>query len=169
MAGPLKALATELLDLGDGFDVGAVRASGGRRTAVLEGKFATRPMPRQPPKRRSLREARGESGVLHRRGFVHDPTDEQGSTLRREARILVKVHPTLPGVRLAVWQPQPPPFASGEQPSWLLHLGIDVRAPQLRRQQMPATEHIQRQVAVAVVIAVEEPALLMAIQRVVGV
>ncbi len=33
---------------------------------------------------------------------------------------------------------------------------------------MPAAEHIQRQIAVAVVVAVEEPALLMAVQRVVG-
>ncbi len=33
---------------------------------------------------------------------------------------------------------------------------------------MAAAEHIQRQIAVAVVIAVEEPALLMAVQRVVG-
>ena len=33
---------------------------------------------------------------------------------------------------------------------------------------MPAAEHIQRQIAVAVVVAVEEPALLMAVQRIVG-
>ena len=33
---------------------------------------------------------------------------------------------------------------------------------------MPAAEHIQRQIAVAVVVAVEEPALLMAVQRAVG-
>ena len=45
---------------------------------------------------------------------------------------------------------------------------IDVRRPQLGRQQMPAAEHIQRQVAVAIVVAVEEPPLLMAMQRIVG-
>jgi hypothetical protein len=33
---------------------------------------------------------------------------------------------------------------------------------------MPAAKHIQRQVAVAIVIAVKEPAFLMAMQRVVG-
>ena len=33
---------------------------------------------------------------------------------------------------------------------------------------MPAAEHIERQIAVAIVIAVKEPALLMAVQRVVG-
>ena len=33
---------------------------------------------------------------------------------------------------------------------------------------MPAAEHIQRQIAVAVVVAVKEPAFLMAVQRVVG-
>ena len=45
---------------------------------------------------------------------------------------------------------------------------VDVRRPELGRQQMPAAEHIERQVAVAVIIAVKEPALLMAMQRVVG-
>ena len=40
-------------------------------------------------------------------------------------------------------------------------------AAQLGRQQVPAAEHIERQVTVAVVIAVEEPALLMAVQRIV--
>ena len=33
---------------------------------------------------------------------------------------------------------------------------------------MPAAEHVERQVAVAVVVAVEEPALLMAVQGIVG-
>ncbi len=46
--------------------------------------------------------------------------------------------------------------------------GIDVGAPQLRRQQMAAAEDVQRQIAVAVVVAVEEAAFLMAVQRIVG-
>ncbi len=33
---------------------------------------------------------------------------------------------------------------------------------------MPAAEHVERQIAVAIVIAVEEPPFLMAVQRVVG-
>ena len=45
---------------------------------------------------------------------------------------------------------------------------VDVRRPELGRQQMPAAEHVERQIAVAVVVAVEEPAFLMAVQRVVG-
>jgi hypothetical protein len=45
---------------------------------------------------------------------------------------------------------------------------VDVGAPQLRRQQMPAAENIQRQVTITVVIAVKEPAFLMPVQRVVG-
>ena len=45
---------------------------------------------------------------------------------------------------------------------------VDVRRPELGRQQMPAAEHVQRQIAVTVVVAVEEPALLMAVQRIVG-
>ena len=46
--------------------------------------------------------------------------------------------------------------------------GVDVRAPELRCQQMPAAEHVERQVTPAVVVAVEEPALLVAVQRIVG-
>ena len=44
----------------------------------------------------------------------------------------------------------------------------DVGRPELGRQQVPAAEHIERQVAVAVIVAVEEPFLLMAVQRIVG-
>ena len=47
-------------------------------------------------------------------------------------------------------------------------VGVDVRSPQLRRQQLVATEGVERQIAVAVVVAVEEAAFLMAVQRVVG-
>lgn len=46
--------------------------------------------------------------------------------------------------------------------------GVDIGGAQLGRQQMPAAEHVQRQIAVAVVIAVKEAALLMPVQRVVG-
>ena len=42
---------------------------------------------------------------------------------------------------------------------------VDVGGPQLRRQQMPAPEHEQRQIAVAIVVAVEEAAFLVAVQR----
>src|SRR5439155_18550845 len=45
--------------------------------------------------------------------------------------------------------------------------GIDVGPPQLGRQQMTAAEDVERQVAVAVVVAVEEPAFLVAMQRIV--
>jgi hypothetical protein len=42
------------------------------------------------------------------------------------------------------------------------------RAPQLGDQQMAAAEHVERQVAVAIVISVEEPTLLLTVQRIVG-
>ena len=44
---------------------------------------------------------------------------------------------------------------------------VDVGAPQLGHQQMAAAEHVERQIAVAIVIAVEEPPLLLAVQRIV--
>ena len=45
----------------------------------------------------------------------------------------------------------------------------DVRAPLAGQQQVPTAEHVERQVAVLIVIAVEEPAFLCAVQRNVGV
>ena len=44
---------------------------------------------------------------------------------------------------------------------------VDVRPPELGGEQVPAAEYVQRQIAVAVVIAVEEPAFLMAVQRII--
>jgi hypothetical protein len=46
--------------------------------------------------------------------------------------------------------------------------GVDIRPPQLRRKQVPAAEHVERKVAVAIVITVEEPAFLMSVQRIIG-
>jgi len=45
---------------------------------------------------------------------------------------------------------------------------INVGRPQLRRQKLIAAEDVERQVAIAIVIAVEETALLVAVQRIVG-
>jgi hypothetical protein len=45
---------------------------------------------------------------------------------------------------------------------------VDVRGPEFRRKQMPAAENIKRQIAVAFVIAVEEPAFLIAVDRIVS-
>src|ERR1700739_3708751 len=44
---------------------------------------------------------------------------------------------------------------------------VDVGGPELGRQKMPAAEHVKRQVAVAIVIGVEKPPLLIAVQRIV--
>jgi hypothetical protein len=46
--------------------------------------------------------------------------------------------------------------------------GVDVGAPELRRQQVTAAEDVEGQVAVGVVVAVEEPTFLVAVQRHVG-
>jgi len=73
----------------------AVWVSGGRRAAVLKDELASRSMPRQPAKRGSGRDADGSSGVLDPPVFAARPADEQGSTLRRQAGIVVDVHPGL--------------------------------------------------------------------------
>ena len=46
--------------------------------------------------------------------------------------------------------------------------GVDVGAPELRREQVATAEDVKRQVAVAVVVTVEEAAFLVAVQRIVG-
>ena len=45
--------------------------------------------------------------------------------------------------------------------------GVDVRAPQLGREQLAAAEHVQRQLAVAIIVPVNEAALLMAVQGII--
>jgi hypothetical protein len=46
--------------------------------------------------------------------------------------------------------------------------GVDVGTAQFGRQEVPVAEDVKRQVAVAIVIAVEEAALLVPVQPVVG-
>ncbi len=46
--------------------------------------------------------------------------------------------------------------------------GVDVRLAQLRHQQMIAAENIEWKIAITVVVAVEEPPFLLAVQRIVG-
>ena len=58
-----------------------------------------------------------------------------------------------------------------DDPGHLLHAAgrrVDVRGPQLRQQQVLAAEDVQRQIAIALVIAVEESARLLAVNRIVG-
>ena len=67
--------------------------------------------------------------------------------------------------------PRPTRPDPGDDPRHLLEgarRSVDVRAPESGRQQLAAAEHVQRQVAVAVIVAIEEPAFLVAVQRVVG-
>ena len=59
----------------------------------------------------------------------------------------------------------------GDNPGDLLFRasrGVDVRGPEFRQKQVPAAENVKRQIAVAFVIAVEEPAFLAAVDGVVG-
>ena len=45
---------------------------------------------------------------------------------------------------------------------------VDIGRPQLGGQQMTAAEDVQRQVAIAIIVAVEEPPFLVPVQRIVG-
>ena len=108
-----------------------------------------------------------------------DALDETGRPREAEqvvdAVLLAPGHQRLPREAAVGPQHDPHPWPAradlADDPGDLLDgpgRGVDVRAPQLRRQQMPAAEDVERQVAVAVVVAVEEPSLLVAVQRVVG-
>ncbi len=58
-----------------------------------------------------------------------------------------------------------------DNPRQLLHHAggrIDARRPQLGGQQVAPAEDVERQIAVAVVVAVEEPSFLLAVHRIVG-
>jgi hypothetical protein len=67
--------------------------------------------------------------------------------------------------------PRPPRPDLPHEARHLLHspsTRVDVGAAQRGREQVPATEDVERQIAVAVVVAVKEPAFLVAMDRVIG-
>jgi hypothetical protein len=86
----------------------------------------------------------GQPGVAREAEHVMDPVR------------LAPRHPPAAGEGLGPLSPTP-----FRRPS-------DVRGPQPGREEMPTTEHVERHIAVAAVIAVEEPALLLTVQGVVG-
>jgi hypothetical protein len=66
---------------------------------------------------------------------------------------------------------RPAPADLGNDARHRLHRAvrrIEARAPQLGVQQMTSAKHVKRKIAIAVVIAVKEPALLLAMHRIVG-
>ena len=92
-----------------------------------------------------------------------------------DAVVLAPRHQRLAGkARIGAQQDahlRPAPADLGDDPRHLLDAagaGVDVGRAQLGGQQMPAAEHVERQIAVVVVIAVEETPFLMPVQRVVG-
>jgi hypothetical protein len=63
---------------------------------------------------------------------------------------------------------RPAPADLGNDARHLLDRPItarDVRTPLAGQQQVPTAEHVERQVAVFFIVAVEEPSLLLAVQR----
>jgi hypothetical protein len=97
-----------------------------------------------------------------------------GQTRSPHTIVLAPRHQDFAGkARIAAQQdarPRPAAADLGHDPCHFLdYTGrpIDVRPPQLRGQQMSTAEHVERQVAVAIIIAVEEPAFLLPVQRIV--
>src|ERR1700728_2172228 len=155
--------------------------------ALCPFRLADHPAPARPTVERGIAEVLVAAGGLAGRGGLRFGLKEFDRDLLDEPRIARQaeheVHPVVfaPGHQRFAGEPgigaqknaRPGPARPDlrDDPRDLLDragAAIDVRPPQLGRQQMPAAEHIQRQVAVTVVVAVEEPALLVAVQRVVG-
>jgi hypothetical protein len=94
---PGQALAAQPLDRGGDLGRQPAGRSGGRRAAVMEGRLAARPMPRQPLVRGAHRHAGGARGGLDPPALLANSPDQKESTVDRHARILVDVHPRLLG------------------------------------------------------------------------
>ena len=150
-------------------------------------RLADHPAPARPAVERRIAEVPVAAGRLAGRGRLRFGLEEFDGDLLDEPLIAGEaeheVDPVLfaPGHQRFAGEtgigaqknarPGPPrPYLPDDPRDFLDRSGraVDVRRPQLGRHEMPAAEHIQRQIAVAIVITVKEPAFLMAMQRVVG-
>ena len=61
----------------------------------MKGDLAARPIPRQPMIRATLRQTGGQRRIGNLPTLCFDPQNHQESTLRRQPRILMDVHPGL--------------------------------------------------------------------------
>jgi hypothetical protein len=91
------ALPAQTLDRGDRLSGQPAGRSGGRRASVMEGRRAARPIPRQPDIGGALRHTGSQRRVADAPAVLAHPLDQKESTMDRHARILMNVHPRLPG------------------------------------------------------------------------
>ena len=63
----------------------------------MEGALAARPIPRQPGVGGAFRDPGGRRGVDHPPAGLAHPLDQKELTMDRHARMLMDVHPRLPG------------------------------------------------------------------------
>ena len=87
------------LDRGDAFG-GQPALARGRRAAVVEGRLAARPPPRQPLAHRAFADTKVGGDLGCGLLLIEHAANHQESTVRRGARILMNVHP---GLRLGSW------------------------------------------------------------------
>src|SRR5215469_13865868 len=75
------------------------------------------------------------------------------------------------GFHQLISDPPFPRFSQRDSPCHLLDrtgCRVHARAPQLGGQQMPSAEYTERQVAIAIIVAVEKPSLLLPMHRIVS-
>ncbi len=97
--------APQLLDLGRPLRRGPARTSPGRRAAIVKSPLTAQAMPPKPGVASPLRYAGRIGRPLHRPALVHDPGDHHRSTRRRQAGILMNVHPGSSGLGLVLRNP----------------------------------------------------------------
>jgi hypothetical protein len=115
---PAQALPPQSGDRGDPLGIQAVPAAYRRRAAVPQRRRTTAAIPRQPAIPLPLRYAGGFGRLGHPPTHRRDPLHQQESTLRRQPRILVNVHPGVCSDHLCEGRnPQPDRTSPDEQPS----------------------------------------------------
>jgi len=107
----------QALDLADPLSTNAMLALMRGRAAVGQRRGAAAAVARQPAIALPLRNPGRVGGIDYPPTLLGDPPHQQVSTLRRQPRILVNVHPGDPPIRSGCPNPQPDRASPDEQPS----------------------------------------------------
>jgi hypothetical protein len=111
---PAHAMPPQRRDLGDPLGIDAMLATPGPRAAVTQRRRAVHAVARQPAIALPLRDAGRSRRCRHPPIELVDPPHQPQSTLRRQARILVNVHPGDPSDHgCKCRDPQPEPDSPG--------------------------------------------------------
>jgi hypothetical protein len=97
IAGPFRRWP--VLDLSHALGRHLVSTAPRRRTPIVQRRRPTGAVAHHPTVSLPFRQPTDAGGGAHRPAVLRDPLHQQVSTLRRQTRILVHVHPALPDQR----------------------------------------------------------------------